>query len=114
MNLTGIAFESQLPIDKIVNNTAYKGSFTVGGFNNSTFDPGTGQTVVTHNLNKKCFPELLWSTDNVNFMPAPQEDSNRVAALAACGLNTCTIYGYQSAGTSAVTVFYILYLIWPN
>lgn len=111
---TDLSFFSQYPIDKIVSTTPYRGSFTCTGFSIATFDPGTGSTTITHNLGTKCLPELLWSTDGVNYIPAPQENSNRLAALAACDTNTCTIYAYQSNGTSSATVYYILYLLWPN
>lgn len=113
-NHAKVDYTSYFNIDKVATATPFTGSFNCTGFSNTTFDPGVGSTTITHNLNKKCFPELLWSTDGVNYIPAPQENSNRVAALAACDTNTCTIYAYQSSGTSNVTVFYILYLLWPN
>jgi hypothetical protein len=100
--------------DLIVTDTPFTGNFSCTGYNGGTLTPGTGSVTVTHNLNKKCFPELLWSTDNVNFVPAPQENTNRLATVAACDTNTCTIYAYQSVGTSTVTVYYKLYLLWPN
>ena len=113
-NYSKVAYTDYFPVDKMATTTPYTGSFTVTAYDGGTFTPGTGSATVTHNLNKKCFPELLWSTDGVNYVPAPQEDTNRVAALAACGLNDCYIYGYQAAGTSSKTVYYILYLLWPN
>lgn len=111
---TNLGFFSKYSVDKIITKTPFTGTFTCSGFNNATFDPGTGSTVITHNLGRACFPELLWSTDGVHYIPAPQENNSRVAALAACSTNTCTIYAYQSIGTGSVTISYILYLLWPN
>lgn len=113
-NPSALGFASKYPIDKIVTRMPYMGTFTCTGFNNGTFDPGTGSVTITHNLNKKCLPELLWSSDGINYRLAPQEDDNRLAALAACDTNTVTVYAYQGLGTSTQTIYYILYLLWPN
>lgn len=108
------SFASAYPIDKIVTKKPFKGTFTVSGFSTSTFDPGTGSTVITHNLNRKCYPELLVSSDGTTYRPAPQADLNGIGVVASCGLNTCTLYAYQGIGTSTATIYYILYLLWPN
>lgn len=111
-NHNKLAFLSQDPVDKVV--YAKTSSVAVGGFNNTTFDPGTGAITFTHNLNRRCFPEVTWSTDNVNFREAPAEDGNRVGVVAKCDLNTVTVYAYQSLGTTAKTVFFTVYLLWPS
>lgn len=113
-NYAKVAYTDAYPTDKLATATPYTGSFTVTGFDSGTFTPGTGSATINHNLGKKCFPELLWSSDGVNYVPAPQENTDRLAALAACDTNSCIIYGYQSAGTTSKTVYYILYLLWPN
>ncbi len=113
-NVASIAFTTAFATDKIAHQNPYTGSFTCTGFNGGTFDPGTGSVTITHSLNKKCLPELLWSSDGINYRPAPQEDVDRVGVVAACDTNTCTIYAYQAVGTGTKTIYYILYLLWPN
>ena len=107
LDTTKIAFSSAYPIDKVVK--TYPGSFTVPA-------GGSSSTVVTHNLNKKCFTEMIWSRDGTNYQDAGLAYSTATAdtvAIQAADTNTVTIYGGTSEATPQM-INYILYVIWPN
>ena len=104
-----MAFTSQYPIDKIAQ--TIEGSFTIGAYSGTTI--ATSSTV-NHDQGVKCLPEMIWSRDEVNWYDSGFEDADFVSAVAACDTNTATIYAYNDSVGSTVTIYYTLYLLWPN
>lgn len=107
-NLDKVAFLTLYPVDKIVKTLT--GSFTVGNF-------VTTSSTVSHDLNKMCFSETLYSIDNVNFYGIGQEiksGSGSVTVVAEVGQNDATFYAdnYNTGGTK--TIYYRMMLIWPT
>lgn len=103
VNPSKLIFEApRFPIDKIV--FQKPGSFTIGSSTTNT-------TTITHDLNRKCLSEMIWTSDGVNYNDGGSEIPS-IGVVQGCGLNTATIYGYNDTAGS-VTINYTLYLIWP-
>lgn len=107
-----IAFASPVhPTDKVVE--LIEGSHAVPAV--SGFTPGTKATVVAHNQSEKCLPQIMWSTDNVNFYPGAMwrypTAGTPLTTTAYCTDNNVVILT-GNFGT-AVTVYYKVFLLWP-
>ena len=106
---TKLAFSSDLEIDKVVQ--TLEGSFTLGAWAGTTV---AATHPVSHTQGRKCLPEMIWSLDQSIWYDSGFETLDYIAAVVACGTNTTTIYAYNDNLPSPVTIYYKVYLLWPN